>query len=379
MKKLLAFILLLVCLSFVVSAVNSASSIQSCTTELTCPENDSYCVFFFYGEGCPHCAQIEPLIKQLESNYANFKFHYLEIYYNSSNQDLFNDFVARYNIERPGVPAVFIGSDALLGTSQIEDNLKNKLDYYSANEPVCPLKYNKQEASIHEISPEKPANLTMLAVIGAALADSINPCAFAVLAFLLLYVSSVGSKKRMLKVGFVYIVTVYVVYFLSGLGIFSAIQSFNLTRIVYNIAAIVLILAGLIEIKDFFWYGKGISLAIPQRGKPLIEKYIHIASIPAAIVLGVIVSLFELPCTGAVYFSILSLLASKLTMAGALPWLLLYNLIFVLPLFVILLGVYFGISPERVHGWSEGRKKFMRLALGLIMIALGLAMLFQVI
>lgn len=371
MKKIVFLLVFVMLLGLV-----NAASIESCGLE-KCEEK--YCVYFFYGQGCPHCAKVEPLINQFEGDYSDFKFYKLEIYFNSTNQDLFKDFTNRYGIERPGVPIVFIGKDALIGDDQILNDLKVKLDYYTQNEPDCPLHYNINEPSIHDISPEKPANLTILAVIGAGLADSVNPCAFAVLAFLLLYVSSIGSKKRMLKVGLVYIITVFIVYFLAGLGIFSAIQSFNITRTVYNIAAIVLILAGLIEIKDFFWYGKGFSLAIPDKGKPLIEKYTRIASIPAAIILGLIVSLFELPCTGAVYFSILSLLANKLTLISALPWLALYNLIFVLPLLIILLVVYFGIPPEKIHNWSEGKKKIMRLVLGLVMIALGASMLFEII
>ena len=354
--------------------VSADSSIGACETG-KCPNSESYCVYFFYGQGCPHCANVEPLIEDLEVKYTNFTFHKLEIYFNSSNQELFQDFVSRYNIERAGIPAIFIGDRALIGDKVIGNDLEFALQYYSSNTPICPLSYNKTEATTHDISPTRSINLTIGAVIIAALADSINPCAFAVLIFLLIYLSSIASKKRMIKVGLTYIATVFVVYFLSGLGLFIFVQSIGITHIVFNIAAVVSIVAGLINIKDFFWYGKGISLAIPESAKPSIEKYIHFATAPAAIILGILVSMVELPCTGGVYLAILSLLASNLTKLQAIPWLLFYNFIFVLPLLIVLIIVVFGFEAGKADKVRLEKRKWLRLIMGLVMVGLGLAML----
>jgi cytochrome c biogenesis protein CcdA len=179
----------------------------------------------------------------------------------------------------------------------------------------------------------------------------------------------------MLKVGLTYIAVVFIVYFLSGLGIFTAVQTTGLTRLVFNLAAGIAIFAGLINVKDFFWYGRGLTLAIPESKKPLLEKYIHKASIPAAVVLGFLVSMFELPCTGGVYLAILGMLADKMTRLAAMPYLFLYNLIFVSPLVVILFVVHKGISPERLESWRVGKRRWMRLAMGAVMIGLGVIML----
>jgi len=352
-----------------------AQSIESACPTGKCLENDGYCVYFFYGNGCPHCAKIEPLINQLSEEYTNFTFYKLEVYYNLSNQELFQNFVTRYGIQNPGVPAVFVSDKALIGENVIQDNLENTLNYYMNTSPICPLQYNIQQTSQHDISPSKKVSLTISAVIVAALADSINPCAFAVLIFLLMYLSSIASKKRMLKIGITYIITIFSVYFLSGLGIFVFVQGFGISRIVFNIAAIVSIIAGLINVKDFFWYGKGISLVIPEKARPLTEKYIKLASLPAAILLGILVSLFELPCTGGVYLAILSLLANNLTQTAAIPWLLFYNLIFILPLVVILTAVVFGYEAGKADKIRLEKRKWLKLIMGLIMIGLGLAMI----
>jgi len=217
--------------------------------------------------------------------------------------------------------------------------------------------------------------LTIPAVVGGAAIDSINPCAFAVMIFLLTYLLAIGSKKLFLRVGLVYIATVFVVYFLAGLGLFKALTAFSIADEIYKVAAILLIFVGLINIKDFFWYGKGLTLAIPESKKPLIQKYIRKASIPAAVILGFLVSAFELPCTGGVYLAILGLLASRETQVQAIPYLLLYNLIFVLPLFIILGLAYFGYSAEKMEAWRLKQRKWLRLVLGIGCMVLGILML----
>lgn len=363
---LVAFILLLIL------PVISAAEITTCETG-KCPGSENYCVYYFYGQGCPQCAKTSPLADSLAQKYPNFTWHKLEIYYNSSNYELFQDFISRYEIERAGVPAIFISRDALIGGEQIKSQLESKLQHYMSTPPECPLEYNKKEPLPSEISPTERIDLTLGAVILTAIVDSINPCAFAVLIFLLIYLSSLGATRRTLKIGIIYIITVFLVYFLAGLGLLTAIQSLGWTRPIFYIAATIAILAGLINVKDFFWYGKGITLAIPESKKPLIESYIMKASLPAAIILGFLVSLFELPCTGGVYLAILSLIA-KNAYASAVPYLLLYNLIFVLPLVIILLAVYFGMSAQKAEQARVKQRKWLRLIMGLVMIALGLSM-----
>lgn len=217
--------------------------------------------------------------------------------------------------------------------------------------------------------------ITIPLIVGSAAVDSINPCAFAVLIFLILYLMTMKSRRYMLLIGLLYIAVIFIVYYLAGLGLLSFIHSIALTKLFYYVAAVLAIIFGLINVKDFFWYGKGISLAIPENKKEILKKYIMKASIPAAIVLGVLVALFELPCTGGVYLAIISLLADKETWFQAAMYLVLYNLIFVLPLIVILFAVYFGLPPEKVEKWRQEQKKWMRLAIGLVLIGLGALML----
>lgn len=221
-------------------------------------------------------------------------------------------------------------------------------------------------------------SLSLGAIIAAALIDSINPCAFGVMVFLVTYLGAVGSKGRLLKVGLMYVVTVFLTYLLAGMGLLRFLSSFSEVTIwIYKIAGLFLIIGGLINIKELFWYKKGISLQISEKQKPLLEKFIYKTSIPAAIVLGFLVSAFELPCTGQVYLGILAILAKSVVSFKMLGfvWLFIYNLIFVAPLIIILLLFYFDKKSNWFTNMPDNRKKWLRFFMGLVMLALGLLMI----
>src|SRR3989344_9483660 len=100
--------------------------------------------------------------------------------------------------------------------------------------------------------------LTVGIVIAAALADSINPCVFGVLIFLLAYMTRVfKNKTRMLIAGLVYISAVYITYFFMGLGILAFARTSGLSVPFYWLSAIIAVVAGLLGMKDSFLYGKG--------------------------------------------------------------------------------------------------------------------------
>lgn len=222
--------------------------------------------------------------------------------------------------------------------------------------------------------------LTLPTIIGAAVIDSINPCAFAVLIFLLTYLTAIKVKQKIITVGLTYIVTVFIVYFLAGLGFLSALASTTLTSTIYYLAGILVIILGLIEIKDFFWQSKnGPWLKIPESKKPIIEKWVKKASLPGAIVLGFLVSAFELPCTGGIYLVIVSMLSNQNFNLKAITYLLIYNIFFIMPLLIIWGLTYLGYSSEKIKTWQQSKKKYLRLALGLGMIMLGILIVFKII
>jgi len=213
---------------------------------------------------------------------------------------------------------------------------------------------------------------TIPLVLVTALIDSINPCAIGVLVILiatLLHLSH--NKNKMLAIGLIYISAVFLTYLAAGFGLLVFIQKLNISGPLSWVVGFLVIGLGVIEMKDFFWYGKGISLRIPARQAKKIGKYIRHVTILSSIFLGIFVAAVELPCTGGPYLAITTLLA-KIGFSWKVFWLLaLYNFIFVLPLLVILGLVYFGISAKKIQKWKNAEKRWMRLFIGIVMILLG--------
>jgi len=218
--------------------------------------------------------------------------------------------------------------------------------------------------------------LTLPLIIFGAMGDSINPCAMAVLIFIITFLLALRKKKsKFLQIGLVYISMIYVTYFIAGVGILSVVKKTGVSDYLYLFSALAVILAGLINIKDVFFSDKGFSLVIPESKKGVIKKYIEKGTVPAAIVLGVLVSFLELPCTGGIYISVLALLADQATIAQGCIYLLIYNLIFILPLILILILVYFSLSSETINAWRKKNKKWLRFTMGIIMICMGAIMI----
>ena len=197
---LLGFLIVFLTLSF---SNHAKAGNDVCTVELPCEtenhdvssisrasaEHDKICIYYFYGQNCPHCARTEPLINQLAEKYNQIDIKSFEVYFDNENQNLFNDFNARYGIKQVGIPTIFIGDMALVGEKAIKEHLEENINYFLENPTICPTEYNKVESTQHEISPSKKTELTAHVIVTAALVDSINPCAFAVLIFLLVYLT----------------------------------------------------------------------------------------------------------------------------------------------------------------------------------------------
>ena len=217
---------------------------------------------------------------------------------------------------------------------------------------------------------------TVAVVLATSAVDSINPCAIGVLILMISTLLALShDKKKMLWIGAIYILAVYIAYLAAGLGLLYFIQKLNIAEPIGIVVGGLVIILGLIEIKDFWWYGQGFSLHIPTSKIKTIKKYVKNASVPGAILLGIFVAAVELPCTGGPYLAITTILAKIGLNWSIFRLLMLYNLIFVLPLIIILLIAYFGVSAKSISKWKTKYRKWMRLATGLIMICLGILLI----
>ena len=367
-------------------AVNYEESVTASNVEDFMLHNpNAVCIIYFYTTGCSNCAQLKPFIDDLEEEYGD-KIHInkLEISHNLENFQLYSKYCGMQELplESRGVPMVAIGDTFFMGLKQVKNNLKPEIEkILGSDNKICPMP-GELSCHIPETQPEdvdspfSTKEITLPLVLGAGLIDGVNPCAFAVLIFLLTFLLQISStKKRMVRAGSVYIFVVYLTYLLAGLGLLTIIQVSGVSGFIVKAAAIFALFAGLVNVKDYFWYGKGFSLEIPKSKKSVIERWTRKANVPAAIVLGFLVSMFELPCTGGVYLAILAMLAGSVTKLVAFYYLLIYNLMFILPLVVILLLITKGMKAEHIENWRKSKKNWMRLVMGLFLLALGLGLL----
>jgi cytochrome c biogenesis protein CcdA len=346
---------------------------------------NSTCIYFFHGDGCQHCAKVESYINNIElSSQSSLNIHKFEIYNNRSNMLLLNQYFDAYNISNSerGIPVVLIGNSYLIGDSPILENLVSLIGQNHGVE--CPdfktitVESNTEDA----LAVEKLNSLSILTVVGAALVDSINPCAIAVLLILMSALLVAGDKRRALRAGIAFTISIYVAYFLFGVGLFSAIQISGLSYWFYKIVGFLAIVIGLANIKDFFWYGGGgFVMEIPRSWRPKLKEMLGKVTTPlGAFLMGFIVCLFELPCTGGPYIVILGLLADKMTMLDSVPLLLLYNLVFVLPLIILTLLIYFGFANvKKTTKWKDNNLRILHLIAGVVMFVLGILITFNLI
>ncbi len=206
----------------------------------------------------------------------------------------------------------------------------------------------------------------------AALIDSINPCAFSILLLTIAFLFSLGKMRSgILKIGFTYILGLLVIYLLIGLGIVQALHFFNIPHFMAKVGAILLIVLGLINLINEYFPKFPIKLGIPRGAHHKMAEYMEKASVPTAFALGAFVGLCEFPCTGGPYLLVLGLLHDQVTYLKGLGYLIFYNLLFVLPLVIILLIASNAALLEKVQSWKRENNQSLRLYSGLAMIILG--------
>ena len=339
-------------------------------------------LLFFYETGCPHCAKIDDFLqKRIKPNYR-IEIKKYEIH-EADNSNLMLELARAYDakdILKNGTPAVFIGDKAFHGSSRaiqrkIEQAIRIALRAKTAS-PLSRIRTKRRDEGFR-------SKLTLSAVIGAAAVDAINPCACAVLVLLLGTILLASNRKRstVLGAGLAFTAACYSSYFLMGLGLFKAIQIVGLQQIIYIVVSVLAIFIGLWNVKDAFWKGHWFSIEVPKSWQPSLKRLTSsITSVPGAFFIGLLVSLFLLPCTSGPYIVIIGMLSSMATRLQAIWLLVLYNAIFIMPFVIITLGVGLGFTTTaRVEMWRQERMQGFHVITGTVMLVLGISMVILVL
>ncbi|MBI2045621.1 hypothetical protein HYT23_06185 [Candidatus Pacearchaeota archaeon] len=226
--------------------------------------------------------------------------------------------------------------------------------------------------------------INFLRITTLALADSINPCEIAILAMVLMtiMIQNPDKKRKVLLGGLAFVSAVFIGYFAYGVIIVQLFKTLNeailnISPYIYKGFAIIAMILGALNIKDFLYYKKGslateMPLFLRPKAKRIIDK---ITSPKGAFFLGFFITLFLLPCTMGPYVVASGLLAD-LGILGAMPWLIYYNIIFVLPMLIITLIIYLGFAKvDEVTGWKDRNVKILHLISGILLFLVGVAIL----
>ena len=216
----------------------------------------------------------------------------------------------------------------------------------------------------------------------AGLVDGINPCAIGMMVMLLGYLLVFAKKpERVLKTGLLYVGTVIVTYLVVGLGLYSFVSQFDLSKGATVLNWIVggsLTLAGLIQFKDFLGIEGGPHLRIPTASKERLQGLVEKTSYPTVIVLGILVTLLETPCSLPIYVGTATILSqSGMAFPLVMGYFLYYNFLFVLPLLIVLVIMWRGQRLVEVKEWEHKAKRWMHLGLAVVLLGMGAWLLFR--
>ncbi len=347
-------------------------------------------LYYFWGVGCPHCAQAKPFLEELKRKYPDLKVEATEVLQHRENIPRLMLMAKERGREATGVPVFIIGPHYLSGFSeqtraQLESAVREALVPAGGASSKAPRAALPQAPvavpGLGELDPQR-YSLPVFTLVIAAL-DSFNPCAFFVLFFLLSLLIHARSRRRMLLIGGVFVVASGVLYFLflaAWLNLFLIVGSLPAITAAAGLLALFI---ALVNIKDFFLFHKGISLSIPEDKKPRLfarmRRLLKAESLPSLLagstVLAVAANSYELLCTAG--FPMVFTRALTLHKMGKIAYygyLALYCAVYIVPLAVIVVIFTVTLGGRKLSEW-QGR--VLKLVSGVMMLGLGGVLLTQ--
>jgi cytochrome c biogenesis protein CcdA/glutaredoxin len=348
---------------------------------------------YFEKAGCQECARTTYDLELVKEQYPQLiveSFHMED-----EESTLLNECLSDKNgvpeEKRLSTPMIFVGEDVLIGE---EATLKNLLAVVGKYDPTgaeriwgdCDTTQSEQRII------ERFQSFGLLTVLGAGLIDGLNPCAFATLVFFISYLAFTGRRGRdILLVGLAFALGVFVTYLLVGVGLLKIVQSLGffttLGRWVYLLTALLCVILAILTFRDFFKARKGqvseMALKLPLSLRRRINKVIREnaqtrAFVAMAFVTGFAVSLIELACTGQVYVPTIVYVMSQPELAAqAFFYLVLYCLMFILPLIVVFALSYLGTTSEQLAQFVNRHTSTIKLITGLVFVGLALWMIWS--
>ncbi|MDD4363103.1 MAG: hypothetical protein PHD33_02705 [Atribacterota bacterium] len=391
----IVFILFLLSFYFLFNiCVNSQENQQSNETLIQneSTQNSPVYIAKFFEPGCHDCERVARLLEQIIFQYPQIEIMEFDIS-NPEGVALAEQLGEHYQVaeyDRLLVPLIYIGDEYFLREKITYDNIIGTIEKIKNQEMSAPWeKIEEDLSSVQSRLIERFQSFGIGAIAISGLIDGINPCAFATIIFFISYLTLVNRKgKELLWVGVMFTLAVFSTYFLIGTGALKVVTTLSILPLVrkvfiYAMAIISAVLAFL-SLSDYLKFKKTgktseATLQLPSRIKKMIHSTIreNVKTrnfIIMAVVTGFLVSILELACTGQIYLPTLIFISNVPELrANALLYLLVYNLMFVVPLIIVFLFTYWGTSSQK---WAEITKNnFGKMKLIMTFLFLGLAIL----
>ena len=359
-------------------------------------------IYYFWGDGCPHCAEEKPFLEELERRWPQVQVRDFEVWYTPENRPRLLAMAKAYGIDPAGVPITFIGERAWVGFGErlkpemqdqvqrcIETGCPQPDDYVAERSGTTPsvgatsdLERTITLPLLGEIDLARHSLWFTTALI--AFVDGFNPCSLWVLSMLLAIVIYTGSRKKIFLVGLTFLLVTASAYGVFIAGLFNVFAYVSYLGWIQVLVALLALGFGLINIKDYFWFKKGVSLTISEKHKPKIFKDIRQIMAPdkslpamlgATAVMALGITLVELPCTAGFPVLWSNIVAGhEVGTLGFLLLLGLYMLIYLLDELVVFLSAVFTLKASK---FEEKQGRALKLIGGMIMLALALVLLIE--
>jgi len=337
---------------------------------------------FFYSSGCGDCEEKEPIVDEIEQEYADkIVVHRKDI----SMDEKYMDQWMNYGFF--DIPAIVVNNKTKIPKEEITKEYVEKIiDGYLSGE-INETNNQSQRVEIPFLGSFNATDLSrfslpLLTVILGAV-DSVNPCSFFVLMFLLNLLVYAQSRKKMAIIGGVFIFFSGFVYFIFMSALLEIFILTSHVLIITTIAGFIAILLGSLNIKDFFFFKKGLSASIPDSKKPglfkqmrkLVKASKFSTMLIGVIVLAVSANTYELFCTlGFPMIFTKTLTLHHLPIVEYYLYLVFYNIIYVIPLCLIVTIFVVTLGRRKLTQWQG---QLLKLLSGTMMASLGLILVFS--
>ena len=347
-------------------------------------------VAYFEQAGCQECARTVYDLQVVQEEYPQLVVESFSIE-EANNKALSEWLGEQYGVperQRLSTPMIFVGDDVLIGEEATLGNLLPTVAKYADTGAARTWDdFDPEEGS--EGIVDRFKSFGALTVLGAGLIDGLNPCAFATLVFFISYLAFTGRRGRdILFVGLAFALGVFLTYLLVGVGLLKVIQSLSffssLGRWIYLVTALLCVALAAFTFRDYTKARRGKVTEMTLRLPRSLQRRIHSviresaqmrAFVGVAFFTGFVVSLTELACTGQVYLPTIVYVLSRPDLAAqAFLYLVLYCLMFILPLIVVFVLAYFGTTSEQLGQFVQRRTAAIKLATGLVFTGLALWM-----